>query len=159
MSRPCKPTMGGPSVIGLWPPATSDARDSRHCAPTPLRAEARGWTAWTWRMTSERYQSWRERVISTARKPWLHSETDIIRGPVLGPRVRWNPVPGRNTHGPLAPRVEAPAESVGAIPGASTASLRATAQKPWPTLSRLSPDVTEKSPTARAARHTDGSSV
>lgn len=35
--------------------------------------------AWTWRMTAERYQTWRDRLVESARKPALHAEHDITR--------------------------------------------------------------------------------
>ena len=35
--------------------------------------------AWTWRMTAERYQSWREKVVECARKPALRAEHDITK--------------------------------------------------------------------------------
>ncbi|MDE2071754.1 MAG: hypothetical protein KGI70_03445, partial [Patescibacteria group bacterium] len=35
--------------------------------------------AWTFRMTAERYQAWRERVVACARKPALRAEHDIAR--------------------------------------------------------------------------------
>ena len=35
--------------------------------------------AWTWRMTVERYQSWRDRVVESARKPALRAERDITK--------------------------------------------------------------------------------
>jgi len=38
-----------------------------------------GAPAWSWRMTAERYQSWRERVVACARKPALRAEHDITK--------------------------------------------------------------------------------
>jgi hypothetical protein len=35
--------------------------------------------AWTWRMTADKYQAWRERVIEGARKPALRAERDITQ--------------------------------------------------------------------------------
>ncbi len=35
--------------------------------------------AWTWRMTAERYQSWRDQVVECARKPALRAERDITK--------------------------------------------------------------------------------
>ena len=45
-----------------------------------LPRKGSGKPAWTWRMPSEKYQGWRERVIQAARKPWLGAEADIIKG-------------------------------------------------------------------------------
>ena len=38
-----------------------------------------GVPAWTWRMTAERHQWWRDQVVQAARKPWLHSDHELLR--------------------------------------------------------------------------------
>lgn len=35
--------------------------------------------AWTWRMTADRYQKWRDGVLEAARKPWLHADRELLR--------------------------------------------------------------------------------
>lgn len=44
-----------------------------------LPRKGTGTPAWTWRMTTEKYQTWRDRVIECARKPALRAEHDIAR--------------------------------------------------------------------------------